>query len=620
MMRVSELLQVAVFLHHLPKCFGFNIELLENLKSSYSNFVGHHCPNGYLLTTIAIPMSTSPSDSNWTHLSIEDPMTRLDQVTSQTCCSLTIISEMNGNQTWKVLKRVQPFRSSFIILVLPDSQGLSEWYEVANRAHSAFFAMVSDGTETLVRFFLICPFGPFADYNRPFVVWRAGYGFTADLIERFKGSCHGIHSTWAVSYVPFVPTTYQDGVNGTAPYGFEVDVAKIIAQKLGVNFKYEWHGWSFERKLGYEVTKQLIEISEYKKPFGIGVRLVRNPNEVFADFTGVFYFVETFYASRMPKKLPNYLSAVNVFSTQTWFSAILVNLIFSFALYAIHKCYLSDTLSPHVETKPGQLLDFVIRINLGLTEPERFRWFPSLCGASLSSGAFYISTMVLCLSFTSTLLSVLVKVEREHPVDNSRDAWRRGATLYFTSLADYVHPDLPSFKLFPKDLQKASLLAIKTGGVYDLRLVSNIAKYAHKDIAENGAVFGAAGARTSTTRITALSQNLYEAKENLISSIPGTFFVPKYAPWGPRVSQIQARLLSSGIVDHIAKKYVLPKQQPQDVLIPLTFEHLATAWILLAVGSLMSILIFARERNPCKRKGSQHTPNRIESALDQDIA
>lgn len=56
-----------------------------------------------------------------------------------------------------------------------------------------------------------------------------------------------------------------------------------------------------------------------------------------------------------------------------------------------------------------------------------------------------------------------------------------------------VSPDLPAFKLYSEDLQKASLLAIETGGVYEMSLVSDIAKHAQRDIEDNGAVFAAGG-------------------------------------------------------------------------------------------------------------------------------
>lgn len=236
------------------------MELLDTLKASFSNYFSSQCLNGYLLTTMPMSLSTPSPDSNWTHFLFDNAMARFETITTQTSCSLNILTKSNLNRTQTTLERIKKIRTSFTIVVLPDSQGLGLWFELATRAHSALVALISDTSEEVVQLFLICPFGPFLDYNVPFVVWRTGSGFTVDPIEKFKDSCHGIHGTWNISYVPFVPTLYNNGTNGTAPYGFEVEVAKRIEEKLGITFEYEWHGWSFQRYKGYDITKQLVEV------------------------------------------------------------------------------------------------------------------------------------------------------------------------------------------------------------------------------------------------------------------------------------------------------------------------------------------------------------------------
>ncbi|TRY72977.1 hypothetical protein TCAL_15694, partial [Tigriopus californicus] len=114
---------------------------------------------------------------------------------------------------------------------------------------------------------------------------------------------------------------------------------------------------------------------------------------------------------------------------------------------------------------------------------------------------------------------------------------------------------------------------------------------------------------TASTKFTFLPKDIYESKENFLVSTPGSVYVPKYAPWGAKISEVQGRLISSGIVDKIAKKYVGRKEVLEDKLVPLSLEHILSPLFLLASGLCLSMLVLISELHPWRSMQTAVTKN-----------
>ncbi|XP_059079527.1 uncharacterized protein LOC131877764 isoform X2 [Tigriopus californicus] len=479
---------VAIIYLSLKLGWALETQVLSSIQSSYETQFQNHCPRGFTLFSFSTNI-TPYFDSHWTFVALSYYPSKLERISSTTNCALMLLSNLSVNQTDTILAYSKPLRKRVIIVELQEQQGLSSWLDIGFRSKVPFLVTMNLPGSKVVPFYMICPFQDRSTSSRPVVYWIDNHGFNLDLVGVLQNGCNGCSGHWTVGFTSSPTAVVTEQSKMDSPTGFEVDVVELVAEQLGVTLTYVLDGSEWTLLNGHILGQRTLDVHTYVYDLSIGNTLTVLPNQEYVDFTDITFFFDILYGSRIPIPIPNYLSIVRVLSLELWIAIITSNILISFSLYALIKIYEGEVLKINAVTKPrANFKEILVRISIGLTEPEHVRWFPNLCGGSIATGAFYFYSMILCMAYTSTLLSMLIQANKEHPVDNSADAWKRGTTIYTLNYIDFLCTDCPNFQLYPEDLQKVAYQIIKTNGMVNDSVMGNVTKYLRSEIFQDGAI------------------------------------------------------------------------------------------------------------------------------------
>ncbi|XP_059079705.1 uncharacterized protein LOC131877894 [Tigriopus californicus] len=402
-----------------------------------------------------------------------------------------------------ILYRVKPFHNGLTVFLTDGSIPKKAWLELAVESNHAFFLAQMNGS-AIGSISLICPFvkAHAADIE---ILWDESFGFYGDFIKTMMDQCfHQFQEVdWPVIYREIPPVVYNDTSSPDGVKGFEVDLANLLKKHLGIATPLVRDKATLIRLPNEpRIMSILYAMYSYEARLMIGSPPAHQDFNRFGDFSITIYTSTAHYCSRLPQPLPNYQNLIKVFPPNVWLVMLVTNLICSLVMYGMYRFYASHNVLTHLKigSMKAKLLDFLIRINIGIMEPDAIPWFKTHSAGSLFSGTFYIYATFLGFFYTSMFLAALVSVERETPINNPRDALERGENVYMPNLLTMSNPALPNFKNLPTDVQEVGVMANRRGTVYDFFKAGYPAEGV-KDMQENGASFVIGVVKTSSHSI-----------------------------------------------------------------------------------------------------------------------
>eukprot|EP00095_Tigriopus_kingsejongensis_P004187 maker-scaffold47_size466558-snap-gene-3.44 protein:Tk04187 transcript:maker-scaffold47_size466558-snap-gene-3.44-mRNA-1 annotation:"---NA---" len=436
-------------------------DFLEDVKGLFKESV-KDCPNGYVIIS-SVPLHQN--DPTWTELLFDKPVELSDSGLLSTSCAL-IFSD--GSSSIEVIssmiKDLRPFRNQ-VFLIWDELTPETDWDELGREANARF--VVARPSQNRISLNLICPFNPLGAEKR--IIWYTSTGVTGNAFQTLLEHCNGIGTTWKAFYRAIKPTVNRPEPGNSMITGLEVDITNLVTEILGNKVDYIMVNQTLmEISKGVRMSNQIFMISQYEGHLGLGLSSLNSRFHPFVDFPPTFLMTKLFYTTRLPAPLPSYQSLVRIFSPVIWGALLGANLVASVVLFRMYQYYQLEPLKTYIRTQKGSLIEFILRMNVTINKPEVLPWFRSFSGGSLLSLVFYVYTMLIGFFYTSELLTVLIRAQREAPIDSPQDILNRGARVYI--------PDI--------------LTLARTGGLYSYaENKGEMPSNSKKDVEKNGAVY-----------------------------------------------------------------------------------------------------------------------------------
>ena len=387
-----------------------------------------------------------------------------------------------------------------------------------------------------------------------------------------------------VSVYGAIPYIVLDVINGKRSLsGVDVEILRALAQKF--RFRPNIVGqktWGSRLENGTWIgTVGSVQAGD--SWLGLGhVSIVHDRYQVI-DYSIPTYLVEYGHFSRKPMPISNNLNALKAFDWYIWAALIVTLALIAAAFYFIYRMFEKLAMVaklPFELNKVGHSVDFVLLPTSMLVSQENVRWFNKSSRAS--SGSILVIFWAMCclilhFAYKQNLLSSLVAVEYEKPVDTVQDILDRDEDLWYvagTSLLDNMrHSPIDNIrKLYAQVVKRNTFFEYTRNLPTDI--LDDISSTGKGQIIANKAVF-----KLERQRITEYydgSFPFYFTKETHINVFAG-IVVPKYCQFVDDVNRVLFSLIESGILE----SYTLKK-------VPLPYREVIIPYVIIRHGYLMS--------------------------------
>eukprot|EP00094_Tigriopus_californicus_P009075 TCALIF_08748-PA protein Name:"Protein of unknown function" AED:0.19 eAED:0.15 QI:0/0.5/0/0.6/1/1/5/0/330 len=270
------------------------------------------------------------------------------------------------------------------------------------------------------------------------IQWNEQLGFHDDIPQVMIAQCyHKFDVYWPIVYREVHPMTVIPPDNPEQVTGFESDFVNLIKERLHITTPFIQDNGSLpSMPNGQRIPSIIHSLYSYEARMIFGATPAHINFYTFGDPSVTIYTSTPHYCSRVPQPLPNYQNLLKVFPLNVWLIMLWTNLICSLVMYGIYRFYASHDIMIYatIGSMKARMVDFLVRINIGIMEPDAIPWFKTHSAGSLFSGAFCIYATFLGFFYTSMFLATLVSVEREPPINSASDALARGANVYINKL------------------------------------------------------------------------------------------------------------------------------------------------------------------------------------------